>query len=63
MSQPYGTNIPKAKPTIRKIDMRSLAYGLSGGEQPYPTYQFAGGRARIEYPRHNPFGPHQPPYY
>ncbi len=63
MPLPYpGTNIPTAKPTLRKIDMRSLSYGLSGAEQPYPVYQMAGGRARLEYPRHNPFL-HVPPYY
>lgn len=56
MPLPYpGKNIPTARPTLRKIDMRSLSYGLSGAEQPYPVYQFAGGRARLEYPRHNPF--------
>ena len=51
----YGRNIPTARPRIRKIDLRSLSYGMSGSEQPYPVYQFAGGRARLEYPRHNPF--------
>jgi len=47
--------IPQAKPTKRTIDIRSLSYGLSGPENPYPVYQFAGGRARWEFPKHNPF--------
>jgi len=56
MANPYpGRNIPTACPTVRKIDIRSLSYGMSGAEGPYPVYQFAGGRARLEYPRHNPF--------
>lgn len=55
--------IPANRPTIRKIDMRSLAFGVAGPEQPYPVYQFSGYRTKIEYPGHNPFGPHQPPYY
>jgi hypothetical protein len=56
MPLPYpGKNIPTARPSIRKIDIRSLSYGLSGSEEPYPVYQFAGGRAKWEYPRHNPF--------
>lgn len=64
MANPYpGTNIPTAKPQKRVVDIRSLSYALSGPEQPYPVYQFSYGRAKLEYPRHNPFGPHQPPYY
>ncbi len=59
---PYGTNIPTAPPSRRTIDIRSLSYGLGGPEQPYPVYQFAGGRAKWEYPGHNPFL-HTPPYY
>jgi hypothetical protein len=51
----YGKNIPLAKPQRRIIDDRSLVYGLSGKEQPYPVYQFSHGRARWEYPGHNPF--------
>lgn len=51
----YGRNIPTARPTVRKVDMRSLSYGLGGPEQPYPVYQFAGGRNKLEYPKHNPF--------
>lgn len=62
MAQPYGTNIPTARPTIRKIDMRSLSYGIGGPEQPYPAYQFSQGRVKPEYPRHNPFL-HVPPFY
>lgn len=59
----YGKNVPKAAPQKRVVDLRSLQYGLSGPEQPYPVYQFSGYRVRWEYPKHNPFGPHQPPYY
>jgi len=60
---PYpGKNIPTARPSIRKVDIRSLSIGLGGPELPYPSYQFAGGRAKLEYPRHNPFL-HVPPYY
>ena len=55
-------NIPQSKPTKRVIDIRSLSYGLSGQEQPYPVYQFSHGHARWEYPGHNPFL-HIPPYY
>jgi hypothetical protein len=50
-----GPSIPAAKPSRRTIDLRSLAYGLSGPEQPYPVYQFSGYRVKIEYPNHNPF--------
>lgn len=58
MPLPYpGRNIPTARPTIRKIDIRSLSYGMAGPEQPYPVYQFAGGRTRLEYPGHDPFSP------
>lgn len=57
-----GVNIPTAPPTKRRIDIRSLSYGLAGPEQPYPVYQFAGGRAKLEYPQHNPFL-HTSPYY
>ncbi len=56
----YGKNIPTARPSIRKVDIRSLSYGLGGPEEPYPVYQFAGGRAKLEYPRHNPFKNLQP---
>jgi hypothetical protein len=55
-------SIPTAKPSKRIIDIRSLTYALAGPEQPYPVYQFSRGRARIEYPKHNPFQ-HVPPYY
>ena len=49
-------NLPnKAPPSKRIIDIRSLAYGISGPEQPYPVYQFSGNRVRWEYPQHNPF--------
>ena len=59
-TKPYpGNNIPTAKPSRRTIDLRSLSYGLSGPEQPYPVYQFAGGNARFEFPGHNPFRPAQ----
>lgn len=57
-----GTNIPTAPPRKRTIDVRSLSYGLSGPEQPYPVYQFSGYRIKIERPGHNPFA-HVPPYY
>ena len=50
-------NIPAAPPTRRTIDLRSLQYGLSGPEQPYPVFQFSGYQNRWEYPGHNPFGP------
>lgn len=49
--------IPKAPPVRKTIDLRSLSYGLSGPEQPYPVYQFSGYATRWEYPGHNPFGP------
>lgn len=62
MSQNYGVNIPAAKPTKRVVDLRSLQYGLSGPEQPYPVYQFSGYRVKWEYPGHNPFA-HVPPYF
>lgn len=55
MSTLYGKNIPKAKPTRRVVDVRSLSYALAGAEQPYPVYQWSAGRVRLEYPRHNPF--------
>ncbi len=58
----YGKNIPTARPSIRKVDIRSLSYGLGGPLEPYPVWQFAGGRAKLEYPQHNPFA-HTPPYY
>lgn len=58
----YGTNIPKAAPQRKTIDLRSLSFGVSGPERPYPVYQFSGGRDRLEYPGHNPFR-HIPPYY
>jgi hypothetical protein len=58
----YGTNIPKAPPSRRSIDGRSLAYGASGQEPWYPVYQFSGYRIRWEQPGHNPFL-HVPPYY
>jgi len=57
-----GTNIPTAAPARKTIDLRSLSYGVSGPEQPYPVYQFSGWRNKIEYPGHNPFL-HVPPYY
>jgi hypothetical protein len=47
--------IPQSKPSRRTMDVRSLSYGLSGPEQPYPVYQFSHGRARWENPGHNPF--------
>lgn len=50
-----GKNIPTAPPRRRKIDLRSLSFGLGGPEQPYPVYQFSGYRCKLEYPRHNPF--------
>lgn len=56
MTTLYGRNLPTAAPTRRTIDIRSLCYGVSGPERPYPVYQFS-NRAMIEYPRHNPFGP------
>jgi hypothetical protein len=59
---PPGTNIPKAAPSRRTVDMRSLTYGASGPEPPYPVYQFSGNRNRWEWPGHNPFL-HVPPYY
>jgi hypothetical protein len=62
MAGPNLTNIPVAKPSRRTIDIRSLSYGLSGPEQPYPVYQMSHGQARFEYPGHNPFL-HVPPYY
>jgi len=55
MTAPYGNNIPTAKPQKRTIDLRSLQYGVSGPEQPYPVYQFSGNRVKWEYPGHNPF--------
>lgn len=58
----YGKNIPTAPPRIRRIDERSLSYGLGGPEAPYPVYEFSHGRCRLEYPGHNPFL-HVPPYY
>jgi len=57
-----GVNIPSSPPAKRVIDIRSLTYGLSGQEPPYPVYQFAQGRRRYEWPGHNPFA-HVPPYY
>lgn len=70
MAAPYGLNIPKNPPAKRMIDMRSLDYGASGPEQPYPVYQFSGYRTRWEWPAHNPFGPvalgpqdNHPPYH
>jgi len=62
VSGPNLTNIPIAKPSKRTIDLRSMSYGLSGPEQPYPVYQFSHGRSRWEYPGHNPFL-HVSPYY
>ena len=56
------TGIPQNKPAKRTIDLRSLVYGVSGPEQPYPVYQFSHGATRWEYPGHNPFN-HVPPYY
>lgn len=58
----YGQNIPAARPQRRVVDLRSLQYGLSGPEQPYPVYQFSGYRIRWEYPKHNPFL-HVPPFF
>lgn len=49
-TKPYGNNIPTARPMKRVVDIRSLSYGLSGAEQPYPVYQFSGNRVRWEYP-------------
>jgi len=48
-------SIPTAAPRRRTIDLRSLDYGVSGPEQPYPVYQFSGYRIRWEWPDHNPF--------
>ena len=48
-------SIPSSRPSTRKIDLRSLSYGLSGEVLPYPVYRFSGYRTRIEYDRHNPF--------
>jgi len=47
--------IPRARPTKRVIDIRSLSYGLSGPVNPYPVYQFSEYGVKIEYDRHNPF--------
>lgn len=58
----YGPGIPGNKPATRAIDMRSLDYGASGPEQPYPVYQFSGYRTKWEYPDHDPFL-HVPPYF
>ena len=61
-------NIPSNPPAKRVIDLRSLTYGASGPEMPYPVYQFSGARTRWEWPGHNPFagplGPqdNMPPY-
>lgn len=58
-----GVNIPANGPSKRVVDMRSLAYGLSGPTQPYPVYQFSGYRTKWERDRHNPFAPGSiPPY-
>lgn len=57
-----GINIPAAAPSRRVMDMRSLAYGASGPEGPYPVYQFSGYRTKWEYPGHNPFL-HVPPFF
>jgi|GEM_PF-2086111 len=62
MTAPYGTNVPTARPRKRTIDLRSLSFGVSGPEVPYPVYQFSGYRIRWEYPQHNPFL-HVPPYF
>jgi len=51
----YGKNIPAAKPSTRRVDLRSLSFGASGPELPYPVYQFSGYRTRYEWPQHNPF--------
>ena len=48
-------NIPKARPSTRIIDDRSLVFALSGAEQPYPVYRFSGNRDKWEFPGHNPF--------
>lgn len=53
----YGYNIPTARPRLRRIDLRSLVFGLAGAEQAYPVYQFSSGRSFYERPRHNPFAP------
>ena len=55
MSTLYGVNVPANAPAKRTIDLRSLQYGVSGPEQPYPVYQFSGYRVKWEYPGHNPF--------
>ena len=57
-----GPFIPGNRPFKRVIDIRSLAFGLSGPERPYPVYQFSGYRVKIERPGHNPFL-HVPPFY
>ncbi len=48
-------NVPKARPSTRIIDDRSLCFGMSGAELAYPVYQFSGNRVRWEFPGHNPF--------
>ncbi len=56
-----GVNIPAYGPSKRIVDMRSLAYGVSGQIPPYPAYQFSGYRTKWERDRHNPFAS-VPPY-
>lgn len=48
-------SIPKAKPTKRIIDARTLSHALAGPEPPYPVYQFSYGRWKVEHRGHNPF--------
>lgn len=49
---PTTPYIPSARPSTRKIDIRSLSYGMSGPVQPYPVYQFSAYVYKIEYDRH-----------
>ncbi len=43
------------RPTTRRVSWKVLNYAVAGPEKPYPVYQFANGKTRVERPKHNPF--------
>jgi hypothetical protein len=45
----------RQRKTKRKIQFKALVYAVDGAEKPYPVYQFANGKRKLERPRHNPF--------
>lgn len=54
MAKPGMQPVTGRKPVRRRISGKSISIALSGGEKPYPVYQFS-RRQFIEKPGHNPF--------